>query len=401
MKLNELNPLDFNKEKNIKFDVTSLFFHYGDKEIYELLRENIYNHGFLLKHTRLSYENDSKNNNEKIINDCYYNFYYLLINSLNKKEKETILDLALEQRDMRFTAILLSNPEVSLTEQQFENIFNYKNNKPDEAYKYRQLKEFLILNKNIHLTDEQLRNGLLNFDYGLNKAFAKRLSPNIPSDIIDLLIKNDVHDLDEILIDVLEHKEVVFSEKQIDYCLNHSNFLLRLACSKNYHFNFTKEQIIKGLQDEGFDNSDEYEIVDCRELGIEESDVIFNFIENKNIKIPEDFISSLFNDTTNQFNNHLINNLLNRDDIFWNEAQVNYILQLKNHVTVSLLDKCILNDKQILELLYTSKYWSKVLAQKYLIREDIELSETIINVLKLSDCKEINDFLLTRLNEQS
>lgn len=108
---------------------------------------------------------------------------------------------------------------------------------------------------------------------------------------------------------------------------------------------------------------------------------------------------NLFRYSKEKNNDFLINILLNRNDINFNEDQLNYILQLKNHVTVSLLEKYTLNDKQFLELLYTSKQWSKILAEKYLIREDIKLSETIINVLKLSDSKEVHAFLAMRFGE--
>lgn len=395
MKLKELNQLNFNKSDDITLDVSSLYFHYAEKEIYDLLKENVYNHGYLLKLTRTFYKKDESKYTSQQIEDHYYNFYFLLINTLNEKEKQELLDLSLTTVDIRFAAILISNPEVVLTEYQFDAIFNINGKYRDQnqAYKYRTLKEYLILNNNIKLTDEQYHNGLLNFDYGLNLIFSQR-NQFVPSHIIDQLIQFEEFNLEDILINILNRKQTMFSEKQIDYCLN-GCFLLRLACALNYQFNFTAEQILKGLNDTGFMYNDYNESEFYDDTDYQGWDVQIAFLENTNAKIPQEYIDLIFSDK--DFKYH-IEHLLKRHDFCLNEEQLNHIIKLKNETTYLILDKYILNDKQILELLYTSKYWKVYLVKKYFNRDDITLSETIINVLKLQDCKEIQEFLKTKYN---
>lgn len=396
MKLKELNQLNFNQSEDITIDVSSLYFHYAEKEIYDLLKENAYNHGYLLKLTRTSYKKDESKYTSQQIEEHYYNFYFLLINTLTEKEKQELLDLALTTVDIRFAAILLSNPKISLTETQFDAIFNIngKYREQNQAYKYRTLKEYLILNNNIPLTEEQYHNGLLNFDYGLNLIFSQR-NQVVPSHIIDQLIQVEESNLEDILINILNRKQTMFTEKQIDYCLNGS-FLLRLSCALNYQFNFTEEQIIKGLNDTGFEYFDYGDSeVSNEDIDYNGSEVEIAFLENTNIKIPQEYIDLIFSDSNFKYH---IEYLLKRHDFCLNEEQLNYIIQLKNEITYLILDKYILNDKQILELLYTSQYWKKALAKKYLNREDIKLSDTIINVLKLQNCEEIQQVLQLKYN---
>lgn len=395
MKLNELNKLDFNINDDISIDVSSLYFHYGEKEIFDILKQNVYSHGYLLKLTRTSYKNDESKYTEEQIESHYFNFYFLLINTLSEKEKEELLNLALNTPDIRFAAILISNPQVSLTETQFDSIFNSKNRyrEPKQASNYRVLKEYLILNKNIPLTEEQFFNGLLNFDYGLNNIFSQR-DQVVPTHIIDKLIEQDDCHLDDILINILNRKQTIFTKEQIDYCLN-GGFLLRLACAKNYQFNFTEEQIIKGLNDSGFEyDEDGHSEIFYEDFDYHGNEVQTAFFENPNIKIPEKYIDLVFSDQKLQSS---LEYLLGRNDFCLNDIQINYIVQLKNNITVKILDKYILNDKQLLELLYSSKNWSTILANKYLIRKDVQLSETIINVLKLFDSQEIQNILNNKI----
>ena len=134
MKLKELNPNIFQINKEINFDVSALYFDYADKDIYELLIQNILTPGILHKRVNIkpANENIGWRTNEFLymknqeVTENYYHLFFTLINSVSELEKQNLLDLALKQSDKRFAAVLLKNPKVKLTEKQFEIIFNNK-----------------------------------------------------------------------------------------------------------------------------------------------------------------------------------------------------------------------------------------------------------------------------------
>lgn len=253
MKIKDLDEKKFQIEKKVNFDISLLKFEYGEKEIFDVLKQNVLTPGYLNKCIKATPTNNHQSlidfnyyqRNE--INNCYYNFYYTLMNSVSNSEKEFLLDLALEQKDLRFASALISNPEVKLSEKQFNLIYN---NKSHDLFN---LKETLIKNKNIPLSMEQINEGLLDFESRLAETIAQRGESCILKKTIDELINSDYYLSEDILVEILKHQNVHFDEYQIKFCLESDNFFLKLACAKNYSFPFTKKQILQGLEDEGFE----------------------------------------------------------------------------------------------------------------------------------------------------
>ena len=174
MKIKDLDEKSFQIEQKVNFDISLLKFEYGEKEIFDVLKQNIFTPGYFNKCIKATPTNNYQSLSDfsifqrNEIDNCYYNFYYTLMNSVSSSEKEFLLDLALEQKDLRFASALISNPEVKLSEKQFNLIYNNK------SHEFFPLKEALIKNKNIPLSMEQVNEGLLDFESRLAETVAKR-----------------------------------------------------------------------------------------------------------------------------------------------------------------------------------------------------------------------------------
>lgn len=382
MKLKELNQDIFQINKEINFDVSPLYFDYAEKEIYELLKQNILTPGILHKGINIKPANENigwkineflyMKNNE--VTENYYHFFLTLINSVSELEKQNLLDLALEQSDKRFAAILLKNPQIKLTEKQFDSIFNNKS--PDNF----PLREVLIENKNIPLSVEQINQGLLIWDSGLNMVYAKRGDNCITKDTIDSLINEtnpDPYWNDEVLVELLKNHDNHFTADQIESFLSNDNFKLKVECARNYNLPFTKEQIIRGINDEGF----EYDAYDNTYEDYNPSDVILAFLYNPNITLPKEEINNILYGYDKE---RFIEPIVERSDLVLEEEQINYILEKNNRASVLMLknENIHLNDQQLLKILYRDKHWPKYIAEFYLSRETVTVSDLVMVVLK-------------------
>lgn len=387
MKLKELDPNVFQKYKEINFDVSKLYFDYEEKEIYSLLKQNILTTNFLyngidihLNNEKNSWESTGFSNTDREkIDDNYGHFFFTLANSLSEIEKQSILDLAIE-KNKHFAAILLENPEVKLTETQFNNIFNNQSNNYN-------LKKKIIQNKSIPLTVEQINDGLLNGDSDLNVIFAERAESCVTKETINALMNetnSSTYRNEDVLEALLKNKNLHFDEIQIDWFLHHDNFKLRVECALNYNLPFTERQIQKGLNDEGF----EYEMYDDTYNDYSPKDVIFAFLSNPNVTIPKQEIDSII--YSNDREGDLLT-LVEKPNLKLTEEQIDAIISKNSKAMYYLAqnDDIILNDNQLLKMLYSSIHTPKFLAEHYLTRDNVTVSDIAMNILKISPCEEI------------
>ena len=249
------------------------------------------------------------------------------------------------------------------------------------------LKEKLIENVNIKLTEEQLNEGLLNAPYGLDLIYAKRGDSRITEKTIDAIINKSRDSLssERVLIQLLKNKNLVFNSEQIDYFLTSDNFRLRVECARNHQLIFSDEQVKYSLENNNFD----WEDFADDEL-YSESDLIEAFLENPNIKLADEIVNTIIFDNSM---NHHVESLLNRNDIILNKSQVDRIIAKKDTSTCLMLKKHQLDDNQILKILYTSENWAQILLENYLTRKDIEVSDVIVNVLKISESSDVRKFI--------
>jgi hypothetical protein len=285
------------------------------------------------------------------------------------------------QENKRIANIFLTNPKIKLSQEQFNKVFNSKD---------VQLKISLISNNSIPFSIEQINDGILDKNE-MSLAYAKRHGTNIYTKTIDGLIEDDSYSGENILLELLKNNNIniKFTSKQIDLFLESNNFELRVAVAKNYNIQFNENQIIKGLNDKGF----EYEAYDNSYDGFSKSDVIEAFLENPNIIISKNEISNIIKNK-----DYLIEILLERKDIEFEDSHINSILEMNNSSSVMLLShsNLQLNDNQILKLLYQKPYWPKYIAEYYLNKENITVSETVLNVLKISESEEIQKVIIEK-----
>lgn len=393
MKLKHIDPEVFQMNKNINFDVSPLYFDYGDKEIYDLLKQNIVQEIFSnkIKVTfKSNYYSHTKHEEQK---QNYYHFCFKLINSLTSLEQENLFDFVLSQPNKYFGKIMLENPEVKLTKDQFNKIFYPLINVDYHNYGHI-LKIALVGNKNIALTEEQVNEGVLKWDSGLCDIFAQRGEKCIHSRTIDILINNENKEglsNDRVLIELLKHKNLDLNHEQIELLLTHDDFRVKAECARNYQLNFTEEQIQRGLNDEGF----EYDGYDDTYSDYNPSDVVNAFLQNPNIKLSKDEVNNIVGGY-NEYAN--LEAFVQKQDLQLDSSQIDTILDKNDRSSALLLqnNNVILNDQQLLTVLYKDKYWAKYVAENYLTRENVTVSEILLSVLKIHPNEEIQKVVAER-----
>jgi hypothetical protein len=388
MKLKELPQTIFQKHKDINFDVSKLYFDYEEKEIYDLLKQNILTADIFHHRIKVGPSNNMGwlNNSfssvkSEEIGESYANFYYTLINSLSELEKQTLLDIALQQPNKFFARTLINNSDVKLTEEQFNTIFNSK-----EPRNFP-LKEALIENKNIPLSDKQINEGLLVYGSGLNVLYAKRAGNQVSKETIDILINESNEDScfnEDVLVELLKNQSTHFNKEQIQYCLDSDNFKLRAECARNYNLHFTEDQIKQGLKDEGF----EYNGYDDTYEDYNEFDVVTAFMNNPNIILPKESIDEIIFGRDQEA---LLEELVEKKGLMLEDNQIDEIIAKKNRALALLLENesIHLNDNQLLKVVYYEPHWTKHVAKKYLARENVSVSELAMSVLKILPNEEI------------
>ena len=154
---------------------------------------------------------------------------------------------------------------------------------------------------------------------------------------------------------------------------------------------FTKEQIIRGLNDKGF----EYDAYDDTYEDYNPSDVILAFLYNSNITIPKEEINNILYGYDKE---RFVEPIVERSDILLDEQQIDYILDKNNRASVLMLknDNIHLNDQQLLKTLYKDKNWPKYLAEFYLNRENVTISDLVMSVLKAFPDDKIQNIILKR-----
>lgn len=373
MKLKEIDKDIFQIDKDIHFDVSDLYFDYGDKEIYDLLKQNSISHFIIEKikvkpsisymyQSKFSYHkhNDIKNN--------YNHFYFILINNLTPAEQTSLFNFCMSQKERSFALTMLKNPEVKLNTEQFDKIFNLELGKDYYAY---DLKKALIENKNICLTEEQINQGLINYDDGLNCSYAVRGESCIRLETIDTLLCMKEMYSNDTLIQLLENKNLQLNQHQVEKLLTHERFDVKVACAQNYQLPFTEEQIIRGLHDEGYDDCDGY---GTPFDDYNQDSVVSAFLNNPNIKIPSAEITNMLKGKNNYISAEdvVIKNLL------LDAEQIDMIINRYDYLTLEYMKnkEVKLNDQQILKMLYKDENWPKYLTKYYLrFRQELEKKE--------------------------
>lgn len=397
MKLNQINQAVFQIDKQINFDVSQLYFDYGDKEIYDLLKQNISNYIILNKvkalptdsyWTNISRFQDVKH---KEIGHNYNHMYFTLINNLTEEEQKSLMDYSLSQKEKPFVEIMLKNPEVKLTEEQFNTIFNMTNQISDWCYT---LRKALIENQNIPLTKEQINEGVLKWDGGLNLAFARRTDDLFTTETINILMNDENEDScfnDDTLVALLQNKKLQLTPEQIEFFLTHDDFRIKTECARNYQLKFTPEQIERGLNDEGF----EYDGYDDTYQNYNSSDVVNAFLHNPQIKLPQTEVNNI----VRGYNEHAnIETFVQKENLTLNESQIDEILKKGDRSTALLLTNknIFLNDQQLLTVLYKDKSWAQFVANEYLSRENVTVSEVVLSVLKIHPNEDIQKVVTQR-----
>jgi hypothetical protein len=287
----------------------------------------------------------------------------------------------LQQPNKFFARTLINNSDVKLTEEQFNTIFNSK-----EPRNFP-LKEALIENKNIPLSDKQINEGLLVYGSGLNILYAKRAGNQVSKETIDILINESNEDScfnEDVLGELLKNHSTHFNKEQIQHFLDSDNFKLRAECARNYNLHFTEDQIKQGLKDEGF----EYNGYDDTYEDYNEFDVVTAFMNNPNIILPKESIDEIIFGRDQEA---LLEELVEKKGLMLEDNQIDEIIAKKNRALALLLENesIHLNDNQLLKVVYYEPHWTKHVAKKYLARENVSVSELAMSVLKILPNEEI------------
>lgn len=358
MNLNQVEYSCINVNSNRHVDASSLMFSVGHKSVFDVLVENVRTPGWIANQIKIY---QSCHNWDAEI-EMYNRFCWLLINSLSLQQQHQLFDLALNSDDLRFAAVMLANPVVSITPVQFDTVYNNSTN-----HKIHALKEFLISNNSISLTDQQLTTGLLTPDYGMEQIFALR--SNIPAAIIDQVISIKDSDIANTLLTNIA-KNNTLTPAQIDYGLE-QDFETRLAIASNYNNQFTSAQIAKLLLDPGFDLDNDYYYDNYNQ-----SDIIVATLNNPNYQFKAAEFDPIFN---NKYLHSLISTIVDRPDFEPSPSQLDTIVSLKDQATLIALKKYQLTEAQLLTLITSN--WKQLVIEHYVSRTNI--SDTISNVLSI------------------
>lgn len=334
MKIKELENVNFNIHEEIDIDVSLILFDYADKEINELLIQYVktpvmfQNKLKITSLKKLDYVDEFKLSTE-VIN----NFYYVLFNNLNEDEKENLIDLCIENNKV-FMSVLLSNPDIKLNNKQFEKIFNIDIKElfnPHNNYSHKEsaflinMKLSLIENDNIFISNEKIYNDFFEKNSRFRTAYSKRTGISMVPNLVDKLMNDEDIYIDNLIENILQDKKLKLNENQIDTILNEYGFKERYYLSLNMNINYTDEQIIKGVLDDGFSES-EYE----NEIYIGENfnseDVSNNFLNNNKIVMNETIINGILRDKKGK---DYINCLLEREDVKKSEKLKELIVSYK------------------------------------------------------------------------
>jgi hypothetical protein len=371
MKLNNFKPQDFQKDEDIYLKTDLLFLNYAEKNIIEILQDMIDNPEFIKINLEFINKKDNNSLNYKK-RDVFTNFCNQLISSVNKEEKIKLLNDAIEKGSF-LASILISHPDIEVEESKIDKIL--KSRKED-------LIIALFQNKKIPLSNQLINDGLFNFS--LVEFCIDRIdSPNMINKSTLTELVNDYHN--DIIIKLLDRDLINIDNELMDKFLNSDDFFLRLKCSTMYDFKFTKKQILKGLNDEGF----EYEAYDYKYDKFNPSDIIYNFIKNINIKIPAEFISDVI---CYKDKNYFLKELLERKDIILNEQEIDFVINKIDNI-IPILKTQKLTDYSILKTFFKAEYTPKLLIDNYFSRDDIKLSNLVLNVLAESKDENVKSFL--------
>lgn len=386
MKLNNIEQEIFKGYPNVNVDLDRLYAKFGDSEISDVLKTYVRNPISVSDLIRIDSKKSYGDYKEK--RKAYNNVLYTLFNTLDETQQEHIVNLVLEG-DKTVMNIFLSNPQIKLNENQFELLFNH------EDFNVRKA---LIENKNIPISIDRINAGLLNYDGRLNISYAKRGDSGILKKTIDALINDTNEDSfsnEAVLQELLKNKHIHFDEIQVQHFLDSDNFILRAECARNHNIEFTPEQIEKGLDDEGF----EYERYDDTYNDYNPTDVKVAFLNNPNVKIPHHAIQSILYGYKS--NEYLIQVLVQRDDLHLNERDMDTVLKMCNRASVSLLENkhVFLNDHQFLGFLYKEKYTPEILTKYYLSRDNVEVSDLVMSLLKTFPSEEIQKYVQEKESE--
>lgn len=384
MKLMALPKEFFQIEEKVDFNVDLLYSKYGHVEIFDLLKQNISNIGIILSEIKVNPKSDRYSHEfnafcKQEIENCYYGFIYTLVNSTTLLEQKKLLDLALEQPDLRFAAILLSNPKIQLTKEEVKQLL-------DSSSVNVSLKEKIIENVNIQITQEQLNNGILNSGYGFDVLYAARCDNRVLETTIEKLISRNSISSEKVLIQLLKNKNLIFNESQVNYFMTSDNLALRVECARNYQLKFSEEHIQNGFECSGFEEDD----FDSYEESYTDSQLVEAFLGNPHIVLNDELINNIIFNNDKQYH---MQSLLERENLFLNKYQIDKVIDNKDISTLQILKKQQLDDNQILKVLYMSNGWATALAENYLIRKDVKISDVVLSVLKISDNKEIRKWV--------
>lgn len=326
MKLKELKNCNFNIHQGIDINTDLIFFDYGEKDINELLTQyvktpNIFLNKIQLK--ALKELNDEYQLMEEVIN----NFYNVLFDTLQDKEKEDLIGLSLEI-NRPFMCVLLSNPNIKLTPEQFDKIFNidtkeifnlHNNYSHKDITFMINMKISLIQNHNIFLSAEQIYDDFFDKYSKFKDAYSKRSGISTVPFLIDKMIEHENIFDDSVFENILTDKNLQLTEKQVDYFLDNGSFFKRYLLSVNPNINYTYEQIIKGLDDKGYSDS-EYEneihcLYDLESYAISDNfyHIADKFFTNPEITMDVNSITKILKDTNS--NKHIVECLKRREDI--------------------------------------------------------------------------------------
>lgn len=340
MKIKELENVNFNINEDINIDVSLILFDYAEKEINELLTQYVktpvifQNKLKITSLKKLDYVDEFKLSTE-VIN----NFYHVLFNNLkeDEDEKENLINLCIENNRV-FMSVLLSNPNIKLNDKQFEKIFNIDIKElfnPHNNYSHKEItflidmKLNLIENDNIFISNEKIYNDFFEKDSRFRKAYSKRTGISMVPNLVDKLMNDENIYVDDLLENILQDKNLQLSEKQVDTILNEYGFIERYYLSLNMNINYTDEQIIKGILDDGFSES-EYESEIYVGENFNSEDVSYNFLNNKKVLMNETIINGILRDKKGK---NYINCLLDREDVKKSKELTELITHYKEKIT--------------------------------------------------------------------
>jgi Asp-tRNA(Asn)/Glu-tRNA(Gln) amidotransferase C subunit len=318
--------------------------------------------------------------------------FQTLFKTLDSDTQAEFINRCLSPRKNYLQAhIILRTPDIVLRRDQVERALTQ-----GDYY----IHQCVVMNHTIALNHEQLDRGFFCNEKQMRQLrdlYVKRHDANLDKVHIERLLQDDD---DDIVMAIASNPHIHFTEEQVSAGLAHDNFGVRLAFAQNPTIHFTKEQIETGLL--SIDQNDFYDYYGHTDY--RPHDIQLAFINNNNIHLGETHIDTLLDNSYHKRNNRLVEHLLKRSHLSLTEKQLDTILAIpyaEVHPKYVLQNPNVfLDDRQIIQFMMQQSISPEVLITFYFSREDVTVSDTVLNVMKIMKNDSANAFMVNHENQK-